>query len=189
MDMELNRDAVFGSRSLLAPQLAPQPSGVLRREAINPFLPRVLRTPPLFPEADEQETSAGGMLSGASILVIEDDYFLALSTKEALRRAGAAVVGPHHNEDSARRAMRNQRVSAAVMDIMLGDGPCYALATELAACGVPVLFVTGYERHQLPGTLALAAVMTKPVEPGDIVSRLSTMLAGMHEAHDIEGAN
>jgi CheY-like chemotaxis protein len=84
-------------------------------------------------------------LSGRSVLVVEDDYFLARDACEWLQEAGATVVGPVASAEQAHGLMQASLIDLAVLDINLGFGPTYEVATQLRASGVPFLFATGYD--------------------------------------------
>jgi DNA-binding NarL/FixJ family response regulator len=68
---------------------------------------------------------------GPLILVVEDDYFVALDLEEGLRGAGMRVLGPVLTAEEAVAVARAERPVLAVMDIRLAgakDGIDAALA-------------------------------------------------------------
>lgn len=68
------------------------------------------------------------LLAGQRILVVEDDYLLALDAQTALESAGATVVGPFAKEAPAASTIREGNLSAALTDINLGKGPSFETA-------------------------------------------------------------
>ncbi|HET9444964.1 MAG TPA: hypothetical protein VFO35_01815, partial [Steroidobacteraceae bacterium] len=58
-------------------------------------------------------------LQGLSVLVVEDDYFIAIEMCSALRAAGADVIGPARDLATGLAAIRNERVDCGVLDINL----------------------------------------------------------------------
>jgi DNA-binding NarL/FixJ family response regulator len=58
--------------------------------------------------------------SAPRILVVEDDYFVALDLEGGLRAAGLEVIGPVPTAEEALVVARAERPALAVMDIRLG---------------------------------------------------------------------
>src|SRR4051812_27212050 len=109
------------------------------------------------------------VLAGLSVLVAEDDYYLADDVRMALEAAGAAVRGPRPDVDAVLELARDSRLDCAVLDVNLGDGPSFVPARALKALGVPFVFVTGYNRDVVPSDLADARQLQKPVLPHELV--------------------
>ncbi|BAI95956.1 response regulator [Sphingobium sp. TA15] len=112
-------------------------------------------------------------LAAQTVLIVEDDYYLAFDTADALRDAGAGILGPFPTEEKAMDAIRLGRPSAAVLDINLGNGPSFRLARLLKERGVPFLFLTGYDEEVIPSDLNDALRLQKPIAPREIVASLA----------------
>ena len=83
-------------------------------------------------------------LAGRRILVVEDEYLIAMEVKRWLLAGGAEVIGPVPSVDQALDLIENNSLDAAVLDVNLGNGDrVYLVADKLAALGVPYLFATG----------------------------------------------
>lgn len=83
-------------------------------------------------------------LAGCRILVVEDEYLIAIELKRWLVTAGAAVIGPVPSVDQALDLIEDDTPNGAILDVNLGDGDTvYAVADKLGALGVPYLFATG----------------------------------------------
>ncbi|MCC6780422.1 MAG: response regulator [Hyphomicrobiales bacterium] len=124
-------------------------------------------------------------LSGLRILLVEDEPLLALDLEFALVAAGAAVVGPAATLRAARALAREGGLSAAVLDVRLGQEEIDPVASLLHGQGVPFLFHTG---HGISRAMAAAwpeaVVIRKPADPVDIVR----ILAGLvREAESASG--
>ena len=74
------------------------------------------------------DVSGAAKLTGRTILVIEDELYIARDMAAALTSAGARVAGPYANEESAWAELLSRRPDAAVLDINLGQGPSFKLA-------------------------------------------------------------
>ena len=114
-------------------------------------------------------------LTGAGILVVEDEYYLAMELKEAIERAGGTVLGPCPDAAAAHAAMEGQSPACAVLDINLGEGPSFALAETLAGRGVPFLFLTGYDSASIPPALAGVERIEKPADIGRVVATVGRL--------------
>jgi CheY-like chemotaxis protein len=86
-----------------------------------------------------------GTLAGRRILVVENDYLIAMLLKDWLHDADVEVVGPVSSVDQALDLIEDEdALNAAVLDMNLGAGEMvYPVANRLVALGVPFLFATG----------------------------------------------
>jgi len=83
-------------------------------------------------------------LAGHRILVVEDEYLIAMQVQEWLEAAGADVIGPVPSVEQALDLVEEDGLTAAILDINLGYGrTVYPVADKLAALGVPYLFASG----------------------------------------------
>lgn len=103
-------------------------------------------------------------LLGHSILLIEDDFHQARDARQALQHSGARVVGPVKDPHTALRLINERQFSCAVVDINLGEGASFDIATSLQEKGVPFLFMTALDPATIPSELGNAPVIRKPVE-------------------------
>ena len=83
-------------------------------------------------------------LANRRILVVEDEYLIAMDVKRWLIAAGATVVGPVPSADQALSLIAEERLTAAVLDVNVGLGDtAYPVAAVLEDLGVPYVFATG----------------------------------------------
>ena len=111
-------------------------------------------------------------LKGARILLVEDEYFVALELKMILGALGAEIVGPASRLQTARELAKAERLDGAVLDVKLDGETTFPLAEELLDRGVPVLFTTGFSRSVLPDRFKGAPCLPKPVN-GAALRRLA----------------
>ncbi|MBP0581230.1 response regulator [Labrys sp. LIt4] len=111
------------------------------------------------------ETVPGGILEGHTILVADDEIIIALDIEDTLMSAGARIAGPCLTLASALEVTEQQAITAAVLDISLGNDTSEPVVDLLAARGIPIAFCTG---KMLPDTLRQkvpdAPVLSKPVQ-------------------------
>ncbi len=89
------------------------------------------------------------------VLIVEDEFFVALDLETTLQRAGFEVVGVANNAGDAVRLAESQRPSVVIMDVRLaGDSDGIDAAIEIfERFGIKSVFATA---HYDPGTLARA---------------------------------
>lgn len=109
-------------------------------------------------------------LSGSTVLVVEDDFYLAEDQREALEAAGATVLGPCPTVAEALALLRDHEPDCAILDVSLTDGPSFDLARAIVHRGIPMLFVTGYEASSIPSDLTGLVRLQKPVTAPKILA-------------------
>lgn len=115
---------------------------------------------------------------GASILIVEDDAFLAFDLAGVLTEAGFRVIGPAGSADKALSLLAETDCDAAVLDVNLGRmATSEPVAHELIARGKPFVAVTGYAEDQRPAIFSTYPVLNKPLRRGAIVIELHRLLS------------
>ena len=118
-----------------------------------------------------------GALSGARILVVEDDFLISTELDTILADAGATVLGPCRTLAQAQRAIVDNNISAAILDFRLGDATALPLAAQLRRHGIPFVFFTGQSNTgQIESACPGARVISKPFQSRTIVAALADVL-------------
>lgn len=125
-----------------------------------------------------------GPLSGVRVLVVEDQYLLADDLVQALAREGASVLGPVATVEHA-RALLGEPMDAAVLDIDLRGEAVFPVADALAERNASFVFVSGFERCDLPARFADRPHLQKPVQGRNVVRALARAL---ENARPLDGA-
>lgn len=123
------------------------------------------------------EQKAAQRLHGRFVLIVEDEYFLANDLEQEFERAGINIVGPVPSLAQAMTLVQEKTIDLAVLDIALGGDKVYDVADTLIGRGVPVLFVTGYDRSGMPTRYADVPLCQKPVGAGDVITALGHIIA------------
>ncbi|HET6328149.1 MAG TPA: response regulator [Planctomycetaceae bacterium] len=93
---------------------------------------------------------ASSPLRDRRILVVEDEYLIAMSLQDALENAGSVVVGPVPSVDKAIQKIESEPdIDAAVVDVNLGGLLAYPVADMLIARKIPFVFTSGYDDNVL----------------------------------------
>ena len=116
------------------------------------------------------------LLEGKTILLLEDDYYLASDACEILKDAGAKVVGPFGRGEDALDALNRCQVDAGVIDINLGTGPEFQVAEALQERGIRFIFATGYGEGVVPPALSGVHRLEKPFKASELLSAMSAAL-------------
>ena len=90
------------------------------------------------------------LLRGCRVLVVEDEFFLALDLESELRARGADVVGLIGDLPQAKRSIERLTFDVAVININLHGEDAYPVADELARRQIPFVFATGYTAGAIP---------------------------------------
>ncbi len=115
-------------------------------------------------------------LTGQSVLIVEDDYYMAADSAAALRGAGATVLGPCPREEDTRRLLEHATPTAAVVDLNLGGGgPKFEIARLLRERGVPFVFLTGYDPEVIPDELADVVRLQQPIPLRELVDAIARL--------------
>ena len=113
------------------------------------------------------------MLTAQTILIVEDNVYLALDLCTAVEKENGMVAGPACSVADAMRLLGSQPVSGAILDCRLPDGDVTPVARSLVRMGIPYVIQTG---TAVPAGLMLlrtdAPVLMKPVDPNLVVASL-----------------
>ena len=100
--------------------------------------------------------------AGARILVVEDEALISVLIEDALEGLGYDTVGPVPSVPEAMALAETEALAAAVLDVNVGGEPVYPVANVLKRRGIPFVFVTGYQRDELPVAHGDAPLLEKP---------------------------
>jgi CheY-like chemotaxis protein len=115
------------------------------------------------------------ILRGRSILVVENEFLIAMDIVQALEKAGAIAT----MTTTVRHALilvEHDGLSAAIMDHALSDGDSTELCARLEARGIPYVSYSGYD--PVKGASADAPHISKPVSMDVLMSAMEGLLAG-----------
>jgi len=111
--------------------------------------------------------------SAHPILVVEDEFLIALDIVAALENAGIAVVGPVSTVSDALAAIEGGPLRGALLDAHLGGESAGRIADVLAARGLRFAFVSGYGRESLPPSHSSAPLVRKPFTDQDLLAAVA----------------
>ena len=113
-------------------------------------------------------------LAGQCVLLVEDEYLIAMDLTDELQSRGAQVIGPVASVDEALHLIEStDRIDSAVLDINLNGEMVFPVVDILIERDVPFLFLTGYDQVAIPAHYTDAAHYMKPVNLAEIVETLT----------------
>ena len=118
---------------------------------------------------------AAGPMTVARVLVVEDEPLLAETLCDLLLGAGCEPVGPAGNVAVALRLIESSRIDAAILDVRLLDEMSFSVAYALRARGIPLMFLTAYQRHDLPMDLSDEILIEKPFKAPMLIETVRRM--------------
>lgn len=110
------------------------------------------------------------------MLLVEDQFLLALEAEGILRDSGAAKVDLAATETEAGRAIAAMKPDIAVLDVNLGASTSLPIADRLAELGVPFVFATGYDGPAISDRHRGAPVVKKPYGPAELIAGLAAAM-------------
>jgi DNA-binding NarL/FixJ family response regulator len=131
------------------------------------------------PDAEAVSRRAGA--SGAKVLIVEDDYLIAMQSEEALTSAGFDVSGPAATAEEAVAMAIHDRPALVVMDIRLAskrDG-IDAAREIFETLGIRCIFATAHddsETRQRAAPYAPFGWLSKPYTMASLVTLVSGVL-------------
>lgn len=107
------------------------------------------------------------------ILVVEDEFLIALGLETGLRDEGFDVLSPCGDLRCAEALVaREAEISGAILDYNLGGETAAPVARTLRDRGVPTVFVTGLYDRDILAEFPDATVLRKPVRIDEVVALL-----------------
>ena len=123
-------------------------------------------------------------LAGARVLVVEDEFLIALEVEFLLRDFGCEVLGPVPSVVRALELLGRERPDAALLDLDLLDGTAVPVAELLASMRVPFALVTANDPTQIEApALRGVAHLAKPVGHGALRRLVAALLDVPRAAH------
>lgn len=128
--------------------------------------------------------AANSALSGKAIMVVEDEYLIAINIETTLMDMGAEVIGPFSHVDTALEALEAGKPAphAAILDINVRGRPVFPVAERLSERNIPFVFATGYDNWVIPQALSHVRRFEKPTDPALLARALADLFAARRDS-------
>ncbi len=111
-----------------------------------------------------------------SVLIIEDEIFVALDLQMTFEEAGWDVAGPYASIEQSMLYLKNNSPTCAILDVRLIDGEVFPVADLLASRNIPFVFHSGHaDGRKLTQQYQGAAFCQKPCLPNRLVDELKKL--------------
>lgn len=109
------------------------------------------------------------VLQSQRILLVEDEWLVALELQRALEAVGASVTVARSVRDALR--LVHQGFSAAVLDVFLHGWTVFSVADRLSRRGVPLIFHSGRsEGLELMQRFPSSTILRKPAQTAVLIN-------------------
>lgn len=117
------------------------------------------------------------------VLVVEDEFIIALDLSETVKDLGYELDGPYADRTNALEALEDDFPDCAILDVFTADGEVYPLADRLSEAGVPIIFHSGHvPPEELRGRYPEAQACAKPCPPDRLIDALQEAVGRIHLA-------
>jgi DNA-binding response OmpR family regulator len=118
-----------------------------------------------------------GALAGVRVLVVEDEFLIAMQIQSIFEDEGAEVIGPFHTLADALQHAARENITAATLDLNLGRDSATAVAVVLERRHVPFVFYSVQTRSD-PAIADWAHIrlISKPAAPAVLVEAIAELV-------------
>ena len=119
------------------------------------------------------------IFNGLSVLLLEDEYLIALDAEQILKDLGVARLEIVSTLAEASQSAEAGAFDLVILDVNINGEMSFPLAKRLASRGIPVVFATGYEwRQSRPGQFEQGVYLSKPYTAESLKDAILTALRG-----------
>jgi DNA-binding NtrC family response regulator len=119
-------------------------------------------------------------LAGLTVLIVEDEYLIAIEAKRIIDDAGAARTLLASTVAKAREVLQSAgvEISVCILDVKLGEETGLALIEDLGARGIPYVVATGYSDTLGDGD---HLVIRKPYHDNQMIAAILAVVAAKRQ--------
>jgi CheY-like chemotaxis protein len=123
-----------------------------------------------------------GPLFGLSVLIIEDEFLIAVEAQRIVEEAGACrALLANSVEEARQRMLADAPIDLAVLDIRLGDEDGATLVHELSSRRIPFIIASGFALQGGWAPAESSIVLTKPYRDAELIEAILSALADRGE--------
>jgi len=110
-----------------------------------------------------------------TILLVEDEFLIALDVQMRLEEAGYKVLNPVASVEEAMAVLDREQVSMAVLDMNIRGSTSFPIAERLQTEGTPFMFLSGNDTYRLQEKFADRLVQAKPIDYALLISKIAEL--------------
>lgn len=112
-----------------------------------------------------------------TVLLVEDEIFVAMDIQMTLEDEGWSVAGPFPSTAEALSYLESNSPTCAILDVRLTDGDVFPVADRLRETNVPFVFHSGHaDGRELERDYPHSAFCQKPCLPTDLVKTIGRLV-------------
>lgn len=116
-------------------------------------------------------------LDGARLLIVEDDFLIAVEIEALLSDAGAQIVGVCRSVKDALAVAEADELAGAILDMRVGLDSSAPVAHALKQRHIPFLFYTGQaDMEPIRAEWPACKIISKPARAGAIIAAVAELL-------------
>lgn len=129
-------------------------------------------------------SDSNDLLSGLSVLLVEDQPLIALMVEEFVHELGSANCLTAFDQNGAVAVIDRCSFDLAILDVNLTDaGPDFHIADLLHDRGIPFVFTSGHTVADLPARHRHVPFLSKPFELSNLADGLRAIIVDKPEPH------
>jgi CheY-like chemotaxis protein len=113
-------------------------------------------------------------LSGLRILLLEDEYLIAMDVELLCRENGAAEIVTKRSLEELEQMDGFDGFDVAVVDLVLAGASTLPFAERLRKKNVPFIFASGYADERLASAFPDIRTVSKPYAGNDLIEAIAT---------------
>ncbi len=112
-----------------------------------------------------------------TVLLVEDEIFVAMDIQMTLEDEGWTVAGPFPSTSEALSYLEENVPTCAILDVRLTDGDVFPVADRLRETNVPFVFHSGHaDGRALEETYPDSAFCQKPCLPTSLAQQVARLV-------------
>lgn len=116
-------------------------------------------------------------VAGLAVLLVEDEFLIAIDAEQMLRDMGAASVDVANSFEEAWHRLETGRFDVVLLDVNLNGKKSFPLGELAARRGFPVVFATGYSlTSRPPPDFKSGVCVKKPYSAATLAAGLAAAL-------------
>lgn len=141
-----------------------------------------------LPAARGENTSLNErLLAGKTVLVLEDEYLIAMDVEHLCQEGGASqvLIARTLAEAVGNESIPDRQIDLAVLDVMLAGEPTFDFAQGLRSREIPFIFATGYaDTARISERFPDIPIVAKPYAAQEIVAAMTQALSRTRSSED-----
>lgn len=130
----------------------------------------------MYPMTTTTGSAEAGRLCGTRILVVEDEFIIAMQLQSVFEEEGAHVLGPYSTLAEALEHAASDDITVASLDVNLGQDTATAVATVLNRRQVPFMFYSVATDDPALASWRHVRLIKKPAAASELIDAVAALV-------------